>query len=94
MPFSKKKVSQSQVNILILDFYLLDLSNCKQTKQKKIDEEVCPQIEKKVQESSCQLSWNFPKSNTVLISHHMLRTLLHPQNTELKRKYLAFLSWK
>ena len=52
----KKNGKSSQVNILILDFYLLDLSNCKQTKQKKIDEEVCPQIEKKVQESSCQLS--------------------------------------
>ena len=30
----KKKVKSSQVNILILDFYLLELSNCKQTKQK------------------------------------------------------------
>ena len=38
--------------------------NYKQTKQKtknkKIDDEVCPQIEKKVQEPSSQLSWNFP----------------------------------
>ena len=39
--------------------YLLELSNYKQIKQnktQKIDEEVCPQIEKKVQESSSQLS--------------------------------------
>ena len=55
----KKKVSQ--VNILILYFYLLEQSNYKQTKQnktkqKKIDDEVCPQIEKKVQEPSSQLS--------------------------------------
>ena len=30
----------------------------KPKKKKKIDEEVCPQIKKKVQESSYQLSWN------------------------------------
>ena len=49
---------------MILDFYLLEQSNYKQTKQnktKKIDEEACPQIEKKVQEPSSQLSWNFPR---------------------------------
>ena len=34
MQLKKKKVKSSQVNILILDFYLLELSNCKQTKQK------------------------------------------------------------
>ena len=49
---------------MILYFYLLELSNYKQTKQnktkqKKIDDEVCPQIEKKVQKPSSQLSWNF-----------------------------------
>ena len=48
---------------MILDFYLLEQSNYKQIKQNKtkIDEEVCPQIEKKVQEPSTQLSWNFPR---------------------------------
>ena len=54
-----KKVKSSQVNIFILDFclfYLLELSNYKQTKQKKINEEVCPQIEKKVQEPPSQLT--------------------------------------
>ena len=58
-----KKYKSSQVNILILDFYLLEQSNYKQIKQKKkkIDEEFCPQIEKKVQEPSTQLSWNFPR---------------------------------
>ena len=39
--------------------------NYKQTKQKtknkKIDDEVCPQIEKKVQEPSSQLLWNLPR---------------------------------
>ena len=55
----------SQVNIFILDFYLfflLELSNYKQTKQKTENWWlVCPQIEKKVQEPSSQLSWNFPR---------------------------------
>ena len=51
---------------MILDFYLLNQSNYKQikqnkTKKKNFDEEVCPQIEKKVQEASSQLSWNFPR---------------------------------
>ena len=56
----KKKKRVSQVNILILYFYLLELSNYKQTKQnKKIDDKVCPQTEKKVQKPSSQLSWNF-----------------------------------
>ena len=32
--------------------------NKQNQKKKKIDEEVCPQIKNKVQESSCQLSWN------------------------------------
>ena len=57
MPFKKKKSKSSQVNIMILYFYLLELSNYKQNKTKqKIDEEVCPQIEKKVQKPSSQLS--------------------------------------
>ena len=47
---------------MILDFYLLELSKNKQTKQ-KIDDEVCPQIENIVQELSSQLSWNFPRVN-------------------------------
>ena len=56
MPLKKKK-RVSQVNILILYFYLLELSNYKQTKQnKKIDDKVCPQTEKKVQKPSSQLS--------------------------------------
>ena len=47
---------------MILDFYLLELSNYKQTKQnKKTNVEVCSQIEKKVQEPSSQLSWNFSR---------------------------------
>ena len=47
---------------MILYFYLLELSNYKQNKTKqKIDEEVCPQIEKKVQKPSSQLSWNFTR---------------------------------
>ena len=58
----KKKSKSSQVNIMILYFYLLELSNYKQNKTKqKIDEEVCPQIEKKVQKPSSQLSWNFTR---------------------------------
>ena len=58
----KKKSKSSQVNIMILYFYLLELSNYKQNKTKqKIDEEVCPQIEKKVQELSSQLLWNLPR---------------------------------
>ena len=95
-------VKSSQVNILILDFYLLKLSKYKQTKKKKTDEEFFPQIENKVWEPSSQLSWNFSRvqygayksSYVENISHHMLRTLLNPQNTKLKRKYLAFTSWK
>ena len=54
---SLKKSKSCQVNILILDFYLLELSNYKkkQNKKQKIDEIVCPQIEKKVQEPLSQL---------------------------------------
>ena len=45
----KKNSKSSQVNILILDFYLLELSKYKQMKKKKnFDEEFSPQIEKKV----------------------------------------------
>ena len=59
MPF-KKNGKSSQVNILILDSYLLELSKYKQMK-KKNDEEFSSQIENKVQEPSSQLSWNFPR---------------------------------
>ena len=56
MPF-KKNGKSSQVNILILDFYLLELSKYKQMKKKKnFDEEFSPQIENKVQKTSSQLS--------------------------------------
>ena len=62
MPLKKKVI---QVNILILYFYLLELSNYKQTKQKKKKKKKknwwwsLSTIEKKVQKPSSQLSWNF-----------------------------------
>ena len=55
--FFKKNGKSSQVNILIIDFYLLELSKYKLMKIKnKIDVEFSPQIENIIQEPSSQLS--------------------------------------
>ena len=90
MPF-KKNGKSSQVNILILDFYLLELSKYKQMK-KNLMKNFLHKL--KIKSKNLQVNCHeiSQESNTVLISHHMLRTLLHPQNTKLKRKYLTFTS--
>ena len=52
-----------------------------QKKKKKNDEEICPQIEKKVQEPSCQLSWNFPRVQ------YGAYKLSYVENTSTSTKY-------
>ena len=93
MPF-KKNGKSGQVNILILDFYLLELSKYKQMKikNKKMMKNFLHKL--KIKSKNLQVNCHeiSQESNTMLISHHMLRTLLNPQNTKLKRKYLAFTS--
>ena len=94
MPFLKKSKS-SQVNILILDFYLLEQSNYKRIKQnktKKLMKKLVHKLKRKSKNLQVNCHEISQESNMMLISHHMLRTLLHPQNTKLKRKYLAFMS--
>ena len=80
---------------MILDFYLLELSKYfkkknKKRKKTKIDEEVCPQIEKKVQEPSSQLLWNLPrvqysayKSSYVDEYFHIHKILIWKESTLL-----------
>ena len=69
----KKNGKSSQVNILILDFYLLELSNYKQMKilKKKLMKNFLHKL--KIKSKNLQVNHHeiSQKSNTVLISHHM-----------------------
>ena len=72
MPF-KKNDKSSQVNILILDFYLLELSKYKQMKilKKKLMKNFLHKL--KIKSKNLQVNHHeiSQESNTVLISHHM-----------------------
>ena len=69
---------------MILYFYLLELSNYKQNKHNK---KLMKKFVHKLKRKSKNLQVNYheisQESSTVLISHHMLGTVLHPQNTQI-----------
>ena len=63
-----------------------------QKKKKKMMKKFVHKLKRKSKNLHVNCHEISQESNMVLISYHMLRTLLHPQNTKLKRKYLAFTS--